>query len=448
MIAEFRTCVTGLRGQIFSVLNSYAFRPVLSNAPCQKLSVRKEWRDMSNNEKRRFIVAFNTPVFLPWHRAFLEYLETLLQKVDPSVTIPFWDWGFDGQHPTDDTDIFSSSPLAFGTRGNPSANPPCISDGFARNWTSGFGVCLSRNYTDDFTLYDTSIIAPLVNNTPDFASFAGPLETAHNIVHYYTGGFGTDLFFIDLSPNDPLFFLLHANVDRYWYLWQKAHPDLAMQYTGSAQLPPFSGQNIAVSPDDLMPGFNQAVSTALLTDSGGDYCSTYAPYSGSTSPPLRRRAAPRPTPFVNLRASSPVPVGSGRFGTRKRVPPGPLPEEYIRLQHQRMFGMSMANSGRNLAAIDLGKGKPVAIASADKEKNFTDDESMAAARGLQISSDSGWTVSMADSLGRIRKNEAILQAIAAQFDATMDDYLAEHPTAAYEEAFKYVVSHWQWHNYV
>src|SRR6266540_1564748 len=31
-------------------------------------------------------------VFLPWHRELLFRFEQLLQSVDPSVTIPYWDW--------------------------------------------------------------------------------------------------------------------------------------------------------------------------------------------------------------------------------------------------------------------------------------------------------------------------------------------------------------------
>ena len=42
----------------------------------------------------------------------------------------------------------------------------------------------------------------------------------HNRVHIWVGGDmgpGT-------SPNDPVFYLHHCNVDRLWALWQHAHP--------------------------------------------------------------------------------------------------------------------------------------------------------------------------------------------------------------------------------
>ena len=32
------------------------------------------------------------PAFLPWHRQFLHKFEQELQKIDPNVTVPYWDW--------------------------------------------------------------------------------------------------------------------------------------------------------------------------------------------------------------------------------------------------------------------------------------------------------------------------------------------------------------------
>ena len=32
------------------------------------------------------------PAFLPWHRQFLYQFELELQKIDPTVTVPYWDW--------------------------------------------------------------------------------------------------------------------------------------------------------------------------------------------------------------------------------------------------------------------------------------------------------------------------------------------------------------------
>src|SRR5262249_12984546 len=43
----------------------------------------------------------------------------------------------------------------------------------------------------------------------------------HNKVHEWIGGQMLGL----SSPNEPLFWLLHANIDRLWAQWQDEHPD-------------------------------------------------------------------------------------------------------------------------------------------------------------------------------------------------------------------------------
>lgn len=35
------------------------------------------------------------PAFFPWHRMFLKLFEEQLQAIDPSVTVPYWDWAVD-----------------------------------------------------------------------------------------------------------------------------------------------------------------------------------------------------------------------------------------------------------------------------------------------------------------------------------------------------------------
>ncbi len=54
----------------------------------------------------------------------------------------------------------------------------------------------------------------------------------HNRVHDWVGGewpIGQDKFDVgtmerSTSPNDPVFFLHHCNIDRLWALWQQLHP--------------------------------------------------------------------------------------------------------------------------------------------------------------------------------------------------------------------------------
>ncbi|WP_197370129.1 tyrosinase family protein, partial [Streptomyces clavuligerus] len=45
--------------------------------------------------ERRPRPAHMTPSFFPWHRLYLLEFERALQRIDPSVTVPYWDWTAD-----------------------------------------------------------------------------------------------------------------------------------------------------------------------------------------------------------------------------------------------------------------------------------------------------------------------------------------------------------------
>jgi tyrosinase len=48
----------------------------------------------------------------------------------------------------------------------------------------------------------------------------GSLPAMHNRVHAWVGGSMNN---VGSSPNDPVFWLHHANVDRLWAIWQRMH---------------------------------------------------------------------------------------------------------------------------------------------------------------------------------------------------------------------------------
>jgi tyrosinase len=54
--------------------------------------------------------------------------------------------------------------------------------------------------------------------SPDYAAFRTQIDLGiHPAAHKYIGG---DLYDFYTSPSDPVFFLLHSQVDRLWALWQ------------------------------------------------------------------------------------------------------------------------------------------------------------------------------------------------------------------------------------
>ncbi|KAJ3229658.1 hypothetical protein HDU81_005192 [Chytriomyces hyalinus] len=142
-------------------------------AACSSWRTRKEWRDLSVAEKESFINALNVvrengkyaqyvkvhaqylqsihgrPLFLPWHREMLRRFEDELRKVDPSVTLPYWDWSNEGGNP------INLNPQLFGAG---------------------------------------STIASYVVNAPDYGHFLSRIEADHNRVHAGIGGQNGDMY--------------------------------------------------------------------------------------------------------------------------------------------------------------------------------------------------------------------------------------------------------------
>jgi Mg-chelatase subunit ChlD len=209
-------------------------------------------------------VAHRGPAFLPWHRYFCRELELALQTKKPNVTLPYWNWSADAANPIAAA-IWNTNPAQrIYIGGNGTGPNSTVSTGPFANWTAliegpgntfvprlggiirQLGLETSGNpdfptqaQVDDalqtMTVYDTS---PWRTNSQ--GSFRNRLEGwlsklpgefvqgeintyLHNRVHVWVGGDmgpGT-------SPNDPVFFLHHCNVDRLWALWQYAHPTSA-----------------------------------------------------------------------------------------------------------------------------------------------------------------------------------------------------------------------------
>jgi tyrosinase len=77
------------------------------------------------------------------------------------------------------------------------------------------------------TPYDTAPWDDMLRDQQDPAQWAGfriGLEVpVHNLVHRWVGGNMLDM----SSPNDPVFWLHHCNIDRLWATWQLTHPTIA-----------------------------------------------------------------------------------------------------------------------------------------------------------------------------------------------------------------------------
>jgi tyrosinase len=157
-------------------------------------------------------------LFLPWHRAYLWWLEQDLQDRVPAVALPWWDWTTVARIPG----AYAARRLAdqsnplYGTRASvPSAQPP-INRRTRR--APGRNPQARLPLTTDLVTNDPR--RPGVLEDTDWASFSDRLEDLHDHVHGWVGG---DMGDVTTAAYDPIFFAHHCMIDRIWYLWQVRH---------------------------------------------------------------------------------------------------------------------------------------------------------------------------------------------------------------------------------
>ena len=124
--------------------------------------------------------------FLSWHREYLWRFEQALREIEPAVFLPYWDWETDRALP----DVITVDLAAWGVTRNVGGPLPA----------------------------QTSITA--TRNSTSWEAFRSRLEGIHNPVHIFVGGtMGTAT-----SPHDPIFWLHHGFVDKFWAGWQAVNP--------------------------------------------------------------------------------------------------------------------------------------------------------------------------------------------------------------------------------
>jgi len=207
-------------------------------------SVRRAWRDLNCYEQQDYLdavtaiknngvfdqfvrvhfanrnAAHGEPLFLPWHRWMLWVFEKELQRATGScITVPYWDWELDTQREA------QSSVLRDNTFGSVQgvANNGCVNRGRYQwsNVVSPNFNCLSRSFFNGVLPFTgVNGLRDRILSNPLYNSFATALEgTPHAVPHVYVG----DNMATHYSPDDPLFYLHHANVDRMWTIWQVVH---------------------------------------------------------------------------------------------------------------------------------------------------------------------------------------------------------------------------------
>jgi tyrosinase len=240
------------------------------------------------------------PHFLPWHRTYLLDFERELQAIDAAVSLHYWrfdepapkvfqsnfmgateqvtledlpsDVVFDPGHPlsgwiTDGVPEISRSAI-FDTQTSPAPGPP------------GFPL-LSEAET--LALGDV------------YRAFAQMEGSPHGAAHVsFVGSISS----IGTAAKDPLFFMLHANVDRLWALWQwlnhRTDPDDVKVYRGQNRdgrrlddsTWPWNGVTTAPRPD-FAPGGPLAPSPATAAPGDEPTIRGVIDYQGHSSAAAR-----------------------------------------------------------------------------------------------------------------------------------------------------------------
>lgn len=200
----------------------------------------------------------NSPLFLPWHRAYLYFFERALQDLVPGVMLPWWDWTAEVSEAEAIPAPYRDEQDAQG-QPNPLAKSPIQPSGQRPGGPSE----TSRNpgLPDAPPLPRPDEIEAILE-LEQFLDFNEQLEQVHGGVHVWAGGTMRD---IANAAYDPVFWAHHAMVDRLWRLWQLRHPQAAPPATLLTRaLPPFS-MTVADTLDVSLLGYDYAGSTAGAT---------------------------------------------------------------------------------------------------------------------------------------------------------------------------------------
>ncbi|KAF9738876.1 hypothetical protein PMIN06_011839 [Paraphaeosphaeria minitans] len=198
---------------------------------------------------------------LPWHRMFLwQFEEAMRNECGYKGHIPYWDNARFSEDPTSSA-VWSGSETGFGSNGVdlhlepktlvfPGLTKPfklpmpggtgggCVPDGPFKNLTLSLGPvvktfvdknntygyesnprCLARNFDPASSKgVLTWANATTIVSSHSIGQVRGTIEGLwHKNSHTYIGGEGADPF---STTNDPAFYLLHAQIDRLWAIWQ------------------------------------------------------------------------------------------------------------------------------------------------------------------------------------------------------------------------------------
>ncbi|KAH7041529.1 monooxygenase [Microdochium trichocladiopsis] len=245
--------------------------------------------------------------FLPWHRWFLHLHENLLRDECGFKGVqPYWDWSIEADSRTMPESPIWDAATGFGGNGVKTGNPTpgfqrCVVDGpfantnltLAMGWPDMNTVgnrlhCFTREFnsaeghdpvTGEIIIGDMQVSAyssAVMRTIDNFDTYRRMSEMLEGLPHAQIHS----VIFGDMgpatSPNEPLFFLHHANVDRAWARWQGRNATRLADYAGFID----RDETIRASITDEMPVMELADTKPVVQDymdtMAGPLCYTYS----------------------------------------------------------------------------------------------------------------------------------------------------------------------------
>ncbi len=149
---------------------------------------------------------FPYDLFLPWHRAYLNFFDNAARDQNADAILPWWDWTSGASHQ-------NGLPAAYTAGGSALESGPVP----AINGQSGRRT--TRNPSSPESLPIVKDVEDLLL-LEDFRDFSSQLQDLHDRIHGWVGG---DMGSIGTSAFDPVFWAHHTMIDRIWYRWQLRH---------------------------------------------------------------------------------------------------------------------------------------------------------------------------------------------------------------------------------
>jgi tyrosinase len=237
----------------------------------------KSWSYWTNIHLKR--CPHTAPYFFAWHRGYLYFFERQLRAVsgDPALVLPYWDYYANPALPAEFT--------------NPNSNPLYVPR-------------VNTNVRQALTM--TPFSSTLINFQRGTANAFEPSfeDAPHNPVHDIIGNWMADM----QSPNDPIFWLHHANVDRMWVAWVTAGAGRKMPALGTSY---WSGSHIYSNTLSLPRSSTYSTRTSLAYSYQNESFPTGLPLAQSPSANLMQAAE-------GLQETLP-PVGSFRLSPPRQT---------------------------------------------------------------------------------------------------------------------------------